>query len=573
MKKHLLTLALGMAPLAHADLSPTEIFESLAPKATAATPAAELSTLASIPADASLVLTLPQIPESLTRLQSLMGDEPLPAEFLQIASLVKSLSLGIDKDGTLALAKLFFIIGTLDAYELDNSHETNPDLKAIYEQELAFVKELKAAATQDFQALKLPTIYLVGEIDPKLTPQLEEGLAMLNNMMEKVQEATKNKIDIKAGFQLTGVKPIKHAGMAGYQFDFELKGIKKSYCLLQQIEGSTVRLIGTPDVAQLKLVGSAQESFLATSVGSSLAAGHDIHAYSDETDIVAKICSLVSTTVINRNREIHAASVQMLKAITAMGPRSLKGIRASVNLAGNPELQLAWQNDRYRFAPMAFKGASLIKPDAKRVHYAEVSSFNVPDVAPFFDATEQMTKIRDEYRYRKYHREEDRYTQYYKLADTHDAMNRSAYKLGWGTATGQFCFLEQSPMSEFELMVLGFKDKGIMQSAIEIYQTSSKNYQAALEQLSAKFEGAENQINSIPTPEPSLTYTDQAVLICEKGVESKQYTEATGGPTLSGALFMSREPNMKPFSGIYGRMDNVGENFTVKFQLRREEQK
>ncbi len=579
MKNHLIALALGMAPLVHADLSPTEIFESLAPQAS--TPSATIAppTLASIPHDASFVLSLPHIPTSIAQLQAIFvqGGDSLPASFIQQGGMVHSLSLGIGKGGTGALLDLVKLIPRFrDSYLSigdEFAHSDNQELKSFRERERAFDKELKAEAAQKLQALKLPTVYLAAQIDNRLSPQLTQGLAMLHQMMQAhIQQGSQLRMKLYDYIYLTGVKAMEHEGMTGYQFELEVLGVKKSYCLLQQMTGNKVSLIGTPDVAGLKLVSNEQESFLSTEVGRSLAADQDAYLYSAETHTLGNMTRLIDPARF-LDKEIDHINRQLVQAIYDIAPRSLHGLRASLRLAGNPELQVTWQDDKYQFTPKVFKGVNLLNKEADRVFYVESSSFNVPNAAltsildlseknsiatqDYFDKIFDMLNKEDKVSPSDTQKLQKLRKQQYQLYRKEEAMKHTAHMLGLSTATGEACFFEQKP-GKNGLLLIGFKDKAIMQSAIDQYQTAQNDYRRDAAALS------QSELKLGTQLKDKTRFTPNAVIISEDASQKEQYTKATGGPTLAGALAMAGKRSIM----YYARLDKVGENVTLKVQMR-----
>ncbi len=577
MKNHLIALALGMAPLVHADLSPTEIFESLAPQA--APPSATIAppTLASIPRDASFVLSLPHIPKSIAQLQAIFvqGGDSLPASFVQAGSKVHSLSLGIGKGGTSALLDLVRILSHLqDSYlrlgeEFANSD--NQELKSIRERELAVEKELKAKASQELQALKLPSIYLVAEVDSELI----QGLTMFNHTIEPLlQQSSEHKMKLYNDIYLTGAKAIEHKGMKGYQFELDVYGVKKSYCLLQQITGNKVSLIGTSDVAELKLVSSEQDSFLSSDVGRSLAADQDAHLYSAATDTIGRITRLIDTERY-LDKEINCMNTQLMLALYEIAPHSLHGLRASLRLAGNPELQVTWQDDKYQFAPKVFKGVNLINKDADRVHYFESSSFNVPyapvasllELSGKYSSATQVyyNKLIDSMNKENQVTTSENQAQLQQLRRKEEEMKTAARQLGLSTATGEVCLFEQTPDMK-DLMVIGFKDKAIMQSAIKQYQAAQNDYREGVDALSEVklSEGTQALLRQGTQLHDAIRFVPNALILSKNTSRSEQYAKAEGGPTVAGALAMAGKRSIM----YYARLDKVGENVTVKLQMR-----
>ncbi len=569
MKNHLITLALGMAPLVHADLSTTKILESLAPQAVTVSPAAAHPTLASLPSDASLVLTLPQVSKSIELLQDFLaqGRSSLPSSVVKTGSMVQSLSLGLNRDDSDALFELVDLVNIItrpySSIIKDKAiDESNQPLIALRDRELAYDKERRAAAAGKLRGVTLPTIHLAAQIDSKLSSALVKGLPEFRQMMEQLQKTAQDKIQLLDGIYLTGVKPMKYKGMEGYQFEIDVLGTRKSYFILHQIKDNKLSLIGTPYVTKLKLIDSKEESFLNTKEGRSLAAKQDAHLYIADSNTLVKAATLMMKIMqVESEQKLDLINNQLIKTLCGLAPRCLKGIRASLSLADNPELQVSWQDDKYRFSPMAFKGVKLIESDSKKLFYFENSNFNVPALDSFFNLHKRYTAAMRGY-FDIVNAESDEKAKREKEVRSKLAQNRrngqiAARQLGAKTASGQYCLLEQSPGYE-DLLVIGYKDKAAMQSAQNKYQAAKNDYITEL----AKFTKEEPKLRDQIQDQSS--FSGNTLIISEDAKLRQQYEKATGGPTLAGALYVAYKGNL----AYYGRMDNKGENFTVKVQMR-----
>ncbi len=538
MKKYILPL-LCSSCLLHAEGQPsaTAIFDQLLPAAAATVSskgslAEQHPSLAAIPADADLCITLSQLSKSYAALASyipaLAGRAPLITPIIEG---IDDLSLALGKDGIEQLTQLSAAMDLLERAALFN----RLDLKG---RDAETRKKFNTYSTAQAQAMTLPDIIISAQLQPALMAQAKLLLAQLPHMI-----TPELSIPLGDGNSISGISLTQIGDYQALQGELTLYGHKKSYTLLYKTDADKLTIIGSARPESLASPRATENSMLANPQAQSLPVDKDVTLLLQDRDIAMDIATMLITIAEGRDQrwstsdesdEEEAKLYALLRAkLPALLPYLEQGLQASLTLAPSPELELSWQDARYRFIPTATRALPHI---AKSESMIESSAVELPDFLSFF---KELNAI---------------------LLDEEAAALIDIFS----TTTGQACIIDWREDVSDTLGYVAIKDEPLVRKSIAFLHSREPDYVLA-------GDGSGRYVQHKPEPgtlPDDTTLLDHGFIVCDEAALRDTFAQSPVGPVQAGILLRFKlDKKLPPFSALYGRWSNEGKTHTVKLRL------
>ncbi len=532
MKKYILPL-LCSSCLLHAEGQPsaTAMFDQLLPAATPTVSskgslAEQHPSLAAIPADADLCLNLSQLSKSHAALTSYIPALAGDASLRTILHGIDDLSLALGKDG---VAQVMQLIAAIDLSQdpdfLSASVSLSDGVENPRVQHRAYCSALA-------QRVSLPDIIISAQLKPELMARAKSLLALLPSMI-----TPELSIPLAEGISLTDITLTQIGEHQAIQSTLSLHGHKKNYTILCKMDGDKLTLIGSTRPESYAGDLATENSLLASPQAQQLPADRDMTLLLQDRDTAMDIADFIMTMEQGMDMrwggydEENAKIYALLRAeLPALLPYFEQGLQASLTLSPTPELELSWQDARYRFIPTATKALPLISESKA---WIESSAAQFPDFATLLNQVNSISP---------------------------DEEGEAVANI-ISTLTGQFCAVTMFG-SRNRLRYFGIKDKALAHASFETIAQQTTEYVTNEDgELVAKKAAA----GEIPE---NITLTDHAIIDCWVPKLQKAFEQAPAGPVQAGILLRFKlGKNLPPFSFLYGRLSSEGKTHTVKLRL------
>ncbi len=519
MKKYILPLLCG-GSLLHAQPQPSAmgIFDQLLPTAApAARSASSLAeqhpSLAAIPADADLCLTLSQLDKSHATLLTLSPSLAENATLSAILHGIDDASIALGKDGIAQLTQLLAVQSLV--------------------KKINHLQHYIEYSTTHARALTLPDIIISLQLKPELMGRAKQLLAQLPRMI-----TPELSLPLGQGISLSDIKLTQLGEHQAIQAVLTLHDQKKNYTILYKIDGNKLTLIGSSRPDTHATAPTIAQSMLSNPQAQQLPAGKDVTLLIQDRDVIMDIVSMAITIfegdiIMRISDDEHKATVAFNNLKRAQLPALLpyfeQGLQASLALSPTPELELSWQDARYRFTPTATKGFSL---HAKSDYWIESSAAQFPDFVPLL---KQMLTIRP-------------------------SESAAGFTDMLSAITAQSCVLSLRD-SYARLVYIGIKDKALARKGLEAI---------AQQGATITFDADGRPIRKKPAagslPEHT-TLSDHGFTVCGNPELQKTFEQAPAGPTQAGVLLYAKNNNLPFLNTLYGRWSNEDKTHTIKLRL------